>query len=92
MSKTNPMIRVILTDFLILCFCMICFTDEKIYALEMSDEIFDYKEIQEICINEYKESLDKITSAGILFAQSLQGEMKIFEDLKSNIERVSTDE
>lgn len=26
---------------------MICFTDEKIYALEMSDEIFDYKEIQD---------------------------------------------
>ncbi|OII76947.1 hypothetical protein cand_022900 [Cryptosporidium andersoni] len=60
--------------------------------LELSKNNHDYKEIQEICINEYKESLDKITSAGILFAQSLQGEMKIFEDLKSNIERVSTDE
>lgn len=34
--------------FIILCFCMIYLSCEKIYALEITDELFDYSEIEEL--------------------------------------------
>lgn len=43
-------------------------------------------------IEQYKESLDKITDASILLSQCLQDELKSFNDIKRILEDISTED